>query len=485
MQGKVIILFLMLMKQRLITLFGLMLLGFSAFAYEIKVESNSRQGMAYLTYYFGNNLHVEDSAVVGPQGNMVFKNAKELPGGIYALVFPGRSKILEFLVDKPQEILIKADTSQLENAVVTGSPENKLFESYQRFVQAKGAQLSAEREAFMKATNRADSVKHEANFRKHNKELNDYRQKIITDHPNSMMASILNAMKDADVDMSAAKTRQDSIRLFDEYRRHYWDNTNFLDGRLVRTPFFLPKMERYYRDVIAYQPADTIIKDIDYKLLYSRTSPEMYKFLINWFTDEYINPKIMGQDAVFVHLFEKYHSQGQAPWLNEKQNENISRRAYMLMSNLIGRDAAPLNFLDINDKPVSLHNIKAKYTVLVFWDPDCGHCKEVVPRVDSMYQAKWKKNDVQIFAVLNDEAHIKDWKDFIKEKNLTSWTHAHETEAMAKAIEDAKRPGYRQLYDVTSTPTIYLLDSNKKIIGKKLDWSQIDKVMDNFEKGDK
>ncbi len=45
-------------------------------------------------------------------------------------------------------------------------------------------------------------------------------------------------------------------------------------------------------------------------LLLARSSPEMYKFLLNWLTDEYINPKYMGQDAVFVHLFEKYHSKG-------------------------------------------------------------------------------------------------------------------------------------------------------------------------------
>ena len=50
----------------------------------------------------------------------------------------------------------------------------------------------------------------------------------------------------------------------------------------------------------------------------------------------------MGQDAVFVHLFEKYHSKGVSSWLNEKQMTAISNRAYMLMSNLIGEQAANL-----------------------------------------------------------------------------------------------------------------------------------------------
>src|ERR1019366_4323923 len=110
---------------------------------------------------------------------------------------------------------------------------------------------------------------------------------------------------------------------------------SFMDDRIIRTPFFLPKLQRYFREVLSPAP-DSIIAESDYLLLKARTAPEMYKFLLNWFTDEYIYPKYMGQDAVFVHLFEKYHSKGISSWLNEKQLTTISNRAYMLMSNLIG-----------------------------------------------------------------------------------------------------------------------------------------------------
>ena len=115
--------------------------------------------------------------------------------------------------------------------------------------------------------------------------------------------------------------------------------------------------------------ADSIIKEADYQLLLARSSPEVYKFLLNWLTDEYINPKYMGQDAVFVHLFEKYHSKGLTSWLNEKQMETISRRAYMLMANLIGLKAADLVMLDTAGKPSPLYQVKADYTVVAFWDP--------------------------------------------------------------------------------------------------------------------
>ena len=248
-----------------------------------------------------------------------------------------------------------------------------------------------------------------------------------------------------------------------------------MDDRIIRTPFFQPKIERYYRDLVPQDP-DSIIADLDYKLLLARSSDEMYKFLLNWSTDEYINPKIMGLDKVFVHLFNKYHSKGLTPWLNEKQMETISRRAYMQMANLIGEQAANLNMLDISGQPVNLYDVKGQFTVVVFWDPTCGHCKQEIPKIDSIYRASWKARGVKIFAVLTEDK-LTDWKQYINEHNLTDWTHAYETKAMADAILAAQKPGFRQLYDVISTPTIFLLDSEKRIIGKKLTWSQVDDLM--------
>src|SRR5690606_38291443 len=98
-------------------------------------------------------------------------------------------------------------------------------------------------------------------------------------------------------------------------------------------------------------------KEAEHLLLLSRSAPEMYKFLLNWLTDEYINPKYMGQDKVLVHLFEKYHSKGISNWLNEKQLEAISNRAYMVMSNLVGEPAANLEMTTPAGKEMPLYTI--------------------------------------------------------------------------------------------------------------------------------
>jgi len=461
------------------------LLAFFAFSfsngqgYKVTLQTpNYKSGLAYLTYYYGKNMNVQDSAIVSSKGVAIFQGKEKLQPGVYSIVFPGKNKLFDFLVDKGQDISIKADTSDLlDKTEITGSKENILFQQYQKFVASKGKFLQQELEAYMKSTTKEDSASHEKKYKELNAELNDYRNKIIQEHPQSMLAALLTSMKEPQVLNSHPVTRADSLENYQYYKKHYWDGITFMDDRIIRTPFFLPKVEQYFRNVISPAP-DSIIKESDYLLLLARSSPQMYKFLLNWLTDEYINPKYMGQDAVFVHLFEKYHSKGISNWLNEKQMKTISDRAYMLMSNLIGEQAADLQMVDSNGVSKPLYNVKADYIVVCFWDPTCGHCRVQVPRLDSIYKAKWKKENVKMYGVLTETKDFQQWKEFMNEHKMNDWINVYETEAQRKIVEQSKQASYKQLYDVIQTPTLYLLDKDKKIIAKKLTMEQLDELLD-------
>ncbi len=445
--------------------------------YQVTLQtSNYKSGHAWLTYYYGKNINVEDSALVNSKGIAVFKKNQKLQPGIYSIVFPGKNKLVDFLVDKEQFITIKADTADLINkTIVTGSKENAFFQQYQKFIVLKGKQLQAEQHAYNNSKTKADSLLHENNYQKFNKELNQYRENIIKQYPQSMLAVLFKSMKEPGFAIAHPVTKQDSIANYEFYKKHYWDGISFMDDRVIRTPFFLPKVEKYFRDILV-PSADTIIKEADYLLLLARTNTEMYKFLLNWLTDEYIYPKYMGQDAVFVHLFEEYHSKGVSNWLNEKQLTAISNRAYMVMSNLIGEKAADLDMVDTLGKPYHLYDVNAEYIVVCFWDPTCSHCREEVPRLDSLYRAKWKQQGVKIYGVLSENEKEK-WLKFIQENNLKDWIHVYQTDETKKAITDSQRPGYKQLYDITQTPTLYLLDKEKRIIAKKLTLQQMDDLL--------
>lgn len=437
---------------------------------------NFKSGLTYLIYYYGANMNIEDSALINEKGIAVFKKDKALPPGIYSIVFPGKAKMVDFLVSKEQLISITADTADLINkTVINGSKENALFQQYQKYISVKGQELQKEQEAYKLSASQPDSLLHQKNYTSLNNELNQYRENIIKQNPEAMLTMLFQSMKSPVVPIAKPVTKDDSINNYNYYKKHYWDGITFMDDAIIRTPFFLPKVEKYFREVLVPAP-DSIIKEADFLLLLARSNTNMYQFLLNWLTDEYIYPKYMGQDAVFVHLFEKYHSKGVSGWLNEKQLTTISNRAYMLMANLIGEKAADLELTDTTEKISSLYNVKAEYTVVCFWDPTCGHCREEVPRLDSFYRAKWKTLGVKIYAVLTENEKAK-WLEFIREKNLKEWVHVYQTEESKKEEGLSQKPGFRQLYDVTQTPTIYLLDKEKRIIAKKLTLQQIDDML--------
>ncbi len=448
----------------------------NAQGYKVTLQTpNFKSGLAYLTYYYGTNINIEDSAFINAKGTAVFTKNKKLPPGIYSIVFPGKNKLMDFLVSGEQVITITADTTDLLKSIVKGSTENELFQQYQRYIAVKGKQLQKEQEAYSSSRSKQDSVLHQKSYTSLNNELNEYRQNVVKQHPESMLAMLFQSMKSPVVPVSKPVTKNDSINNYNYYKKHYWDGITFMDNRIIRTPFFLPKVEKYFREVLTQAP-DSIIKEADYLLLLARSDTSTYKFLLNWLTDEYIYPKYMGQDAVFVHLFEKYHSKGVSTWLNDKQLKTISNRAYMLMANLIGTKAADLELTDSTGKTSSLYSLNADYTIVAFWDPTCGHCREEIPRLDSLYEAKWKKEGVKIYAVLTENEKAK-WLEFIHEKHLKDWVHVYQTDESKKEETLSQKAGFRQLYDVTQTPTIYLLDKEKRIIAKKLTLQQIDDML--------
>ena len=104
--------------------------------------------------------------------------------------------------------------------------------------------------------------------------------------------------------------------------------------------------------------------------------------------------------------------------------------------------------------------------------------RKQVPRLDSIYNAKWKNEGVKMYGVLTETKDLEQWKKFIKDKNLGNWINVYETDAQRKIIQDSKQASYKQLYDVIQTPTLYLLDKDKKIIAKKLTMEQMDEVLD-------
>ena len=287
----------------------------------------------------------------------------------------------------------------------------------------------------------------------------------------------MKAMQDPEIPEAPilANGKKDSTFAYRYYKAHFWDNIDFSDDRMLRTPIFHPKVKQYMEKLTPQGPdyVDSINASADYIITKAKANQEVFKYIVYWLTYNYESSNIMGMDAVFVHLVEQYYVTKQAFWVDSTQLYKITNRAYTLKPLLIGKKAPMVNMPDSTGKYIPLYDVKAKYTVMIFWDHGCGHCKKEIPKLVEQYNSKLKAKGVQVYAI-ETEDKPKEWKQFIKEHKL-NWINVCEP-------DDYKRAVTKKIYDIYSTPVIYLLDENKIIKAKRIESEQIINIVDMLEK---
>lgn len=437
--------------------------------YSIKVKLiGLKDTVCYLGNHFGDKQYIRDTARVDSKGNVIFKGNKKLDGGLYLIIMPSK-KYFEIVVNDDQDFAIETDTLEfIKHAKISGSEENKLFFEYLNFVSTKHSEVTPLRAMYDKHKD-TDSAKYFLNkVNAIDKEVKDYKVNYQNKYPNHLITAIFKATTEIEIPEAPklANGRVDSTFAYRYYKAHFFDNINFSDDRLLRTPIFHQKLEQYMKNMILQMP-DSINKEADYIIAKAKKgNKEIFKYCVWYITNTYETSNIMGMDAVFVHMAEKYYTYDQAFWVDSTQIFKIRDRARILKPLLIGKVAPNLTMLDDAGKVQSLHLVKAAYTILLFWDPDCGHCKKSMPFIIDAYKAL-KSKGVEVFAVCS-EVELEKWTNYIKENKL-EWINVADAEF---------RTNFRAIYDITSTPQIYILNSKKEIIAKKIGAEQVEEFIE-------
>ncbi|MEI6764905.1 MAG: redoxin domain-containing protein [Bacteroidota bacterium] len=438
----------------------------TAAGFKIKVKVKGLADSAcYLGNYYGQHQYIKDTVKANAAGELVFEGTEDLPGGIYFVVLP-KKKFFEFIVNKEQVFSLETDTSDfVRNMKVKGSPENQLFYDYLRFISDKQKQYEGLKGHLDKLKDNKDST---AVIRKQmddiDKSVRDYKTNLITNHPETFMSRFMLASKDPDVPDAPilSNGRKDSTFTYYYYRNHYWDNIDFSDDRILRTPVFYNRIKQYFDNVIPQMP-DSIIFESDRIIEKARANKEMFKYVIWYLTYTYETSDVMGYDAIFVHLVEKYYMTNQAYWISAKVLENITKRAMKLKPILIGQPAPNMIMQDTTLQLRSMYSLTSHYTILLFWDWSCGHCKAEMPKVKEFYEQKKDSMNFEIFGVCTD-TNLMEMKKFLRTYQM-HWINVNGPRTITGNASEA--------YDIYSTPVIYLLDDKKVILAKRLSIEQV------------
>ena len=425
-----------------------------------------------LGYYFGKSQYLKDTALV-KQGKFVFEGDSALSPGIYLIVIPPANNFIHIVVSvTEQRFSLAVDTSDIvKTAKFKGSPENDIYYDYLRQLEERRPRAEELKKQMAVDSLHRDTYK--AQLAEIDKEVEKVQDDILKKNPSTMTAFLIKANREIDVpdyaDLSELDQKQ---KQYEYYRAHFFDGFDLNDPRAMRSGIVNNKVD-FYLQKLSYQVPDSQSVAMDYLLGKMNKNPEAFQYYLVNFLNDAAKSKRMGMDAVYVHLVDTYYAKGLAPWMDKEQLEKLIAQAETLRPTLIGKIAPDITLFKEDGETIRLHSISSEYTVLFFWDPECGHCKKQIPFVIDFYN-KYKDKGVEVLAVCTKTgSDISSCWSAIKERGMDIWLNASDQYLRSK---------YKTIYDVKTTPQIFILDKNKKILVKKIAGEDLENVMDEILK---
>lgn len=453
--------------------------------YQIKVNVDGfEKGELYLGYFYGDKQYIKDTAYVEADGRYYFEGNEKLDPGIYMIVLPPDNKFFQILINENEQWLT-LDTkmeSMDANMKIEGSQDNKLFYEYLNFLSSKRPEADELKQKMNDATDEKKKAKFEEQLEAIDEQVRNYQKSIITKYPKTLTAAIIKANLPLDIpEVPGTKEEQERLRFY-WMRDHWFDNTDLGDPRMVRTPFLFNKVSHFIEKMTVQHP-DSLSIAVDKVLEKARPSEETFKYYLIHFLNEYAKSKIVGMDAVYVHIAKKYYETGQAPWTDEEQLQKIVENANKLEPLLIGKIAPDIQMEFQDGSPIQLHDFKSPITVLFFWDPECGHCKKSMPEMVK-FAKDYKEKGVAVFAICTRLVTRDDEGKFSMEDVNKCWTFISEKEmdVFWNTVDPYHRSRYKTIYDIRSTPQIYVLDEDKTILSKRIGAEQLPEIIDHILK---
>jgi thiol-disulfide isomerase/thioredoxin len=445
--------------------------------YEINITIMDLQdSTVFLAYHLGDKQYIKDTVKLDRSGNGIFRGQQTLPQGIYMIVLPGR-KYFEILISDNQRFSLNCTFSDYFNTLkFTGSKENSAFVEYQKnWVTMQQTAIAISKRIQNNKQNN-DSLKILGSVQKLQEEnMKAYLKSVVKANEGNFLGTLVKGLLPIDIPkftIPIGYKNPDSIRWVLNYnynKDHFFDNIDLNDERLIRTPLLYSRLDSFFTNVLIQSP-DTINKEIDKLINKCSSNYKMFQFVSVYLFNHFRESEIMGHDAVMVKIADDIYLSGKADWVTREFKDDLRKQIDLIRPNLIGKKAENMVMDSYKGIFVSLYDVEKDFTVLYFWEPNCGHCQEATPKLKAYYD-KPKDYSLEVFAVCTT-ADKEKWTKYIEDNKLT-WINGW----------DPKRISHFDFYyNVQSTPTIYVLDKNKKIIAKKLAVEEIGPFIDNYRK---
>jgi thiol-disulfide isomerase/thioredoxin len=441
-------------------------------AQKISVKINGyTEGYSKLIGVYADANYFSDSAKINADGSMLFTKSGGYKEGLFYLMMPDETYI-QFLVPDKSDIDISAKKDDYINTLQAAqSFDNQLFFDNQRkqlTIERRFNAASAEMKKYPQGS--ADFLKWQQEQKTVLTERDAVIEGLKKQYPNSFFTKFKLAGQNPKLRYAFRTDGSlDSVLTMYNYRCDYWNDFDFSDGRLVRTPVFQTKLKKYIQELTP-QSADSIIKSADILIGRCAANKELFKVAVNWTTYNYKPTigKLMDCESVFSHLVLKYFKVENDLDVSAEDVTSARNSATQMIPSLLGKTGQDIVAGDKNNVMRSIYGLKSLFKVVYIYNPDCEHCQAETPRLRQIYD-QYKSRGLEIFSIASNAKDKKEWQDFANKYGI-NWTDVWDPELKSH---------YNEKYFIDITPELYLLDKNNKIIAKNLKPNQLYEVLEN------
>lgn len=430
-----------------------------------------------LAHYFGNNQYRDDTLWIENHAVRI-KGDTLLRSGMYILINPKKIRLLEFFVDKTnQHFTIESDTIDLMGHIkVTGSENNERFFGWIQClnkIRADGDLFKAKADSCKDAGDmdlyKIYQVKFDSISRMHDTQWKNYFEKDTA----LIVSRFMKAQKGIPIPrFKPDKTAMSQSEQYQYMKKHFFDHIDLNDVELLYTPIYHKIIDQYFEKMVQHI-TDSVIEE-GLKVFDMAKNNKETKNYVAWFVTGFAeSSKVMGMDGAFVRFVDEFYASGAVDeMVLPALKESLIKRANEMRPSLIGKTAQNIAAWDTAQRVVQLYHDHSKYTIIFFFSTSCGHCKAEGKILKDIYKENKDLYNLEVFAVCTDSS-MTDLKKYIK-RNEIPWIVVNGTYTAGKYFKDS--------YEIPTTPALFLLDRNKKIIAKNIDAKNMLEFLKGYDK---
>jgi peroxiredoxin len=417
------------------------------FGQEIIINAANSDGKAALFSLSGEKSSFIDSISVSNY-NYKFNLSNNHPG-FYRLVFNNK-KWLDFVYGGNDiEIETDAKNTLVETKIIQ-SDENKIYYDFinlNKDYKTKTELLQLIIARYPETDNYYQSTKE-----KLNQTQEEYLYFINVTTQSNTNSFIARYVRSAQLPVVNSETLPDQYLNY--LKSHALDNVDFFDSDLIYSDVFTNKAIEYltyYRN--PQLPMALLEKEfqtsVDNILNKAKVNDIVYKHIVEYLLDGF---KKFGFDNVINYIIDNYVIKDDI-CLDEKLETALERRIQQNKLFKPGFTVPDIEMTDQIGSMVKLNNINTEKTLIIFYASWCPHCKNLLPQIYQLYKNQ-KFKQLEVLAVSIDSSKT-DWLNFITTHKM-DWINVSDFKGWeGKATID---------YCIYATPTMFLIDREKKLI---------------------